>query len=214
MSIDTTTGMSAPPIGRMMRKPRTSASSAIIQNRNWLPCVSTKIRISSASRMARPRLSQCWPLKIKGAPFMIPCSLAKAISEPEKVIAPMPRPKDISTRLCVWIAPRVPMRKASGAFSAAAATNTAARPTSEWKAATSCGNAVIWMRNASIVPAAPPMIRPSAIRPIPPKPMPCCSSVAAPAMPMPIMPKRLPCRDVTGEERPRSASTNRTDATR
>ena len=29
---------------------------------------------------------------------------------------------------------------------AAAATNTAARPTSEWNAATNCGSAVIWMR--------------------------------------------------------------------
>ena len=37
------------------------------------------------------------------------------------------------------------MPNACGAFSAAAATNTAARPTSEWNAATSCGSAVIWI---------------------------------------------------------------------
>ena len=46
------------------------------------------------------------------------------------------------------------MPNASGAFSAAAATNTAARPTSEWNAATSCGSAVIWMRSATTVPIA------------------------------------------------------------
>ena len=46
------------------------------------------------------------------------------------------------------------MLNASGAFSAAAATNTAARPTNEWNAATSCGNAVIWMRSATTTPIA------------------------------------------------------------
>src|SRR5579875_2771674 len=56
--------------------------------------------------------------------------------EPVKGMAPMARPSDISSRLWVWIAPGMPMPNASGPFSAAAATNTAARPTSEWKAAT------------------------------------------------------------------------------
>ena len=59
----------------------------------------------------------------------------------------------------------MPMPNASGAFSAAAATNTAARPTSEWNAATSCGSAVIWMRSATKVPMPPPMTMPSTISP-------------------------------------------------
>jgi hypothetical protein len=42
------------------------------------------------------------------------------------------------------------MPKASGFTKAAAATSTAARPTSEWNAATSCGIAVIWMRRAVV----------------------------------------------------------------
>ncbi len=46
------------------------------------------------------------------------------------------------------------MPNAAGAFSAAAATNTAAKPTSEWNAATSCGSAVIWMRCATTTPIA------------------------------------------------------------
>ena len=86
---------------------------------------------------------RCWLAKVIGAPLISACSLANAITEPEKVMAPMASPSDISTRLWAWIWPGVPMPNASGAFSAAAATNTAARPTSEWNAATSCGSAVI-----------------------------------------------------------------------
>ena len=55
------------------------------------------------------------------------------------------------------MSPGVPMPNASGAFSAPAATKTAARPTSEWNAATSWGSAVIWMRRATTAPTAPPM---------------------------------------------------------
>ena len=43
---------------------------------------------------------------------------------------------------------------------AAPATKTAARPTRLWKAATSCGSAVIWMRSAMKVPIAPPITMP------------------------------------------------------
>ena len=96
-------------------------------------------------------------------PFISACSLANAISEPEKVIAPIARPSDISIRLSVWMAPGMPMPNACGAFSADAATNTAARPTSEWNAATSCGSAVILMRSATTVPMLPPITMPSRI---------------------------------------------------
>ena len=61
----------------------------------------------------------------------------------------MARPTDISTRLSVWMWCGTPMPNAAGAFSAPAATNTAARPTSEWNAATSCGSAVIAMLRAT-----------------------------------------------------------------
>ena len=47
----------------------------------------------------------------------------------------------------------------------AAATSTAARPTSEWKAATSCGMAVMAMRRAVTAPMPPPMAMPPTIRP-------------------------------------------------
>ena len=40
-----------------------------------------------------------------GAPFMLPFNLAKAISEPAKVMIPMATPRLISTRLCALINP-------------------------------------------------------------------------------------------------------------
>ena len=83
-----------------------------------------------------------------GLPDMRPDSLAKAITEPAKVMAPMATPSDISKRLAGAMLPGTPMPKASGALSAPAATNTAARPTREWNAATSSGIDVIGMRRA------------------------------------------------------------------
>ena len=145
---------------------------------------------------------------------MIPCSLANAISEPEKVIAPIANPSDISTSDCLWMWPGTPIPNAAGAFSAAAATNTADKPTSEWKAATSCGSAVIWMRRATTTPMPPPTRMAIAISRNPVPDMPRCSRVAPTAIPMPTIPYRLPCRAVTGEDRPRSASTNSTAETR
>ena len=108
-------------------------------------------------------LSGCWPRKISGEPVTRPCSLAKATTEPVKVMAPITVPRPISIRLWVWILPATAMPKASGDRKAAAATNTAARPTSEWKAATSCGRAVILMRMATTEPMAPPITRPRMI---------------------------------------------------
>jgi hypothetical protein len=98
------------------------------------------------------------------------------------------------------------MSKATGFRKAAQATATAARPTSEWKAATSCGIAVIAMRRAVTMPIAAPrpmaarIQRPSidqrimriARRPGFGPHRHCVTSVVTTAMPMPIMPKRLP----------------------
>ena len=129
-------------------------------------------------------------------------------------MAPITRPSDISISDWVWMAPGTPMPNDAGALSADAATNTAARPTSEWNAATSCGSAVIWIRRATVTPTAPPMTIASAISRNPDPAMPRCSRVATTAMPIPIMPYWLPRCAVTGLDRPRNASTNRTAATR
>ena len=50
-----------------------------------------------------------------GLPDMRPDSLAKATTEPVKVMAPMATPSDISIRLAGAMWPGVPMPKASGA---------------------------------------------------------------------------------------------------
>src|SRR3569623_842858 len=88
-------------------------------------------------------------------------------------------------------------------------------PTSEWKAATSSGIAVMGTRRAITAPAPPPMPRPR-ITSTQEKKLAggCSASVVATAIAMPIMPNRLPCRLVAGLERPRSERMKRTPATR
>jgi hypothetical protein len=69
----------------------------------------------------------------------------------------------------------------------------AARPTSEWNIATSCGIAVIWMVRARQAPMPPPIAKP---RMISSHESPLdggrSASVVTTAIAMPIMPKRLP----------------------
>ena len=84
------------------------------------------------------------------------------------------------------MAPIRPRPNEPGASSAAAATKTAARPTSEWNAATSCGRAVIWMRRAMKVPMAPPITMPGRIQVK--SIMPGVRQVTTMAITMPTMP--------------------------
>ena len=72
---------------------------------------------------------RCCPLKVIGAPDIMPLSFKKAIIEPENVIAPMAAPKDISIKLASVILPVVPRLNASGFRNAEIATTTAANPT-------------------------------------------------------------------------------------
>src|SRR4051812_20014614 len=60
----------------------------------------------------------------------------------------------------------------------------------------------------------PPMASARMISPMPPVAMPGRSKVATMAIAMPTMPKRLPRREVSGWESPRSARMKRTAATR
>ena len=91
----------------------------------------------------------CRTGRMIGLPDMRPSSFRKAMIEPVKVIAPMATPSDISTSACaVDVAERADAEGLRRIERRRAATSTAARPTSEWKAATSCGIAVIGMRRA------------------------------------------------------------------
>src|SRR4029077_21130660 len=155
------------------------------------------------------------PGSVIGAPLMRPESFRNAITEPVNVTAPMATPSDISIRLWPWIAPSTPMPKAAGAYSAPAATSTAAMPTSEWNAATSSGIEVIGTRRAITAPMLPPIAMPATTRiQDTASEGGWLASVVAIAITMPIMPKKLPCRDEAGLDSPRSDRMNNTPATR
>ncbi|VVE59723.1 hypothetical protein PTE30175_05633 [Pandoraea terrae] len=100
--------------------------------------------------MASIRLSMCWPANTTGAPWnrrnlYLPESLPKAMTEPEKVIAPTKVPMNSSMRLPAGniVSPAGTMPSAAGSATAATAMHTAARPISECIAATSSGILVI-----------------------------------------------------------------------
>ena len=152
--------MSAPPIGMIRRKPIANASSVIKRKLTGLP-VAMKTTSRTTIRALTPMLIRWrWGKRI-GALLISACSLANAITEPEKVIAPMITPSPISSRLATLMAPSgVVMWNSAGLASAAAATNTAAMPTRLWNAATSWGIAVIGMRSAIATPIAPPIATP------------------------------------------------------
>ncbi len=158
------------------------------------------------------RLSQCWPGNTIGAEenrrnfLPSPASLPKAITEPEKVIAPTKVPMKSSSLLPVGSGAATP--KAPGLFTAAIAISTAAMPTSECIAATSSGICVISTRRATKAPMLPPTSIASRIAARLPRDT--TASVTSTAMPMPTMPNRLPRRAITGEDSPLSARMNRT----
>jgi hypothetical protein len=106
--------MSAPPIGIMTSTPRMKDTIVISQNTKWLS-VSTKMKMSNTSEAASARFTRCRCGSRIGAPLMRPSSLRKAMTEPVKVMAPMARPSDISTRLALEIRPGNPRSNAAGA---------------------------------------------------------------------------------------------------
>ena len=205
--------MSAPPIGMMSSTPSTSDTATISQKIRKLSVVTR--RMMSTTRAMPSAAFTTWRIgSMIGLPDMRPSSFRNAMTDPVKVTAPMATPRLISMRAWPWMSATVPMPKLSGAYIAAAATITAARPTSEWNAATSCGIEVIGMRRAVTAPTLPPIARPSTISQKPPKLGVASASVVRMAMPMPIMPNMLPCRLVVGCDRPRSARMNRMPETR
>ena len=71
--------------------------------------------MKNTSASARTMLMTWRAGRMIGAPLMRADSFRNAITEPVKVRAPIATPSDISTRLCGWMWPGVPMSKASGA---------------------------------------------------------------------------------------------------
>ena len=93
VSMETTTGMSAPPIAITMWIPKTSAI-AVMTRRGmspppWALACSTNITPKMTARTRRPRFSQCRAGRVSGFPPIFPLSFPNAITEPEKVTAPI-----------------------------------------------------------------------------------------------------------------------------
>ena len=156
------------------------------------------------------RFNKCWPVNVIGDPDIKPLNLRNAIIDPVKVIAPMAAPKDISIKLAILILPGEPKLKTSGFKKADIATNTAAKPTKLWKPATSSGIAVIGILKAINAPIDPPIIKKINKNMNPVEKLPIEIMVTPIAMAIPIIAKKLPCRDVSGEERPLRAKIKRT----
>src|SRR5438067_7900126 len=134
LSIETTTGMSAPPMGMMISTPRTKASASMATNASML-WVAMKTTPNVMTEMPRTRFRTCWPGKTTGVPLNSlnlnePESFPQAMTEPENVIAPMAAPKNNSRRLPRGISlPRISAKSADESSTAATAMNTAATPT-------------------------------------------------------------------------------------
>ena len=118
--------MSAPPIGSVMVMPSRSASAKNSTTACIVGWPAITIDAPSASVAATiTRLTNCWPLKRK-LRLIRPWSLPKAISEPEKLTAPMKAPaaaSAVTTGPCVAAAAGSAdaMRRSSTAAIAAAA---------------------------------------------------------------------------------------------
>jgi hypothetical protein len=96
LSIDTTTGMSAPPMAITMCTPNSSAIT-VITSSGSMPdldvvraCRNSRPNQTTTSRPAR--FIQCRPGSSSGLPPILPDSLPNAITEPENVTAPIRMP--------------------------------------------------------------------------------------------------------------------------
>ena len=115
-----TTGMSAPPIGRTIVIPKTSAEAMIT------PRTSAAMPLSSVSASAASRISTAVPStattasttvsgrepgKMIGLPLIRPWSLPDAMSEPENVTQPMAAPSTTKMEVEMLAPAPVPMRR-------------------------------------------------------------------------------------------------------
>ena len=145
---------------------------------------------------------------------MIPCNFKKAITEPEKVIAPTAAPIDISIKLPSFIFPGTPRLNASGFKKAETATNTAASPTKLWNPATNSGIAVIGILYAMKAPIEPPTKININTKINPEEKLPVDKNVTVTAIIIPKIPNKFPCLDVSGDDNPLKARINNTPETK
>src|SRR6478609_4284837 len=97
LSIDTTTGMSPPPIAATRCNPRARAITVMMITGQMLGAVRYQAS-RAALTISAPRLSQFRPGRVSGEDFIFADSFRYAMIEPVKVTAPMKTPMNTSTR--------------------------------------------------------------------------------------------------------------------
>ena len=108
---------------------------------------------SARAPRKRAALAPFCPGKVIGFPVSSPCSLAKAMNEPENVTPPISVPRRIVT-------PVVPAPTAGAVTNSATATSADAPPPKPLKMPTSCGIWVISTLRAAKPPITPPIAMP------------------------------------------------------
>ena len=154
LSSEITTGMSAPPIGTTASTPTARATPATPQYPAGSAATPPQMAIAMSPAPSRP-LTTCWPGNTRGRPGKTPWSFPKATKLPVRVTAPITSDARIDTMVSGAMSSR------SASTTATAATIADAAPPNPLKAATICGIAVIWTRNANQPPSAAPTTRPA-----------------------------------------------------
>ena len=138
-SIDTTTGISAPPMEATKCQPNASAMAVITIRANQLPLALTNTNISTNDTNSAARFSLCLCGNLSGLLLILPLSLPKATSEPVNVTAPIKMPRNTSTKWMVCISSAT----LPASIKLLKPTNTAAKPTKLCSKAMSSGISVI-----------------------------------------------------------------------
>ena len=207
LSIDTTTGMSPPPMAMTRCHPSTSDTTVMMASGTMparRPTVMVNQTMHTMMTISMTRLIALRPGSVSGLPEIFPESLRNATIEPVSVTAPMKTARPISPMWKAFSVMRVKPEYCSTPGwmrYELKPTSTAAAPTNEWSMATSCGISVIWTRFAFQMPYAPPMTSASTMSTmVKPMAVVSCSTAtmmtAASASVMPMTPRRLPCRAV------------------
>ena len=198
-SSEITTGMSAPPIGRTKRTPKSSDAPISTQSSHssWTPETSASPQ-PTARRKTAP-LTNCCPGYVIGRPPISSCSFANAIIEPANEIEPISAESMIASEMSIFGDP------ASGRMTctSASAISAAAPPPTPLNSATICGIAVIFTLRAATAPKPPPISIPIAIAHQLVVPM--SIHVTTTASTMPTAPIWLPRRACAGSDRNFSA---------
>ena len=147
--------ISAPPIAAVVVNPLMKLSAALAPRYAAAINGIFGAKLTNAPMVSRfapssELLMRCRPGSARGLEDILPASLKKATTDPVNVTPPMRTPRYAVTRCRVsacWTSERT----------LAILVKTAARPTTEWSAATICGSSIAVMRRPMTVPMPPPI---------------------------------------------------------